>query len=151
MLLMINTAVKKMSGPAKIIELDGIPSTRWKLDTNAVHLWNGKLWRKEKIGCVICVEKDGPENATLCHASDDGVETFHCMNHGSLIAVPYSMKKVYTITIGDVTREGEEEVVDTMLFPEEMTLVSRNELIDRMLDEAQAEEKEAGPAPEDVD
>lgn len=147
---MTNVALHKMTGPTKIIELDGIPSKNWKLDVNAVHLWNGKLWRKEKVGCVLCVESTGSEYATLCHTDKNGVETFHCMNHGALIAVPYSMKKVYTIRIGDVVREGEEEVVDTMLFPEEMTLTARNELIERLLDEAQSDEKQSGPAPDDV-
>jgi hypothetical protein len=144
-------AVLKMTGPTKIIELDGIPSKNWKLSPTAVHLWKGKLWRKEKVGCVLCVEKEGPEFATLCHTDKDGVESFHCMEHNELIAVPYSMKKVYTIRIGDVVREGEEELEDTMLFPEEMTLASRNELINRLLDEAQSDEKESGPAPSELD
>lgn len=140
-----------MTGPTKIIELDGIPSKNWKLDANAVHLWKGKLWRKEKVGCVLCVEKEGPEHATLCHSDPGGVESFECMEHGGLIAVNYSMKKVYTITIGSVVREGEETLEDVMLFPEEMTLTARNELINRLLDEAQNEEKESGPAPTELD
>jgi hypothetical protein len=144
-------AVLKMTGPTKIIELDGIPSKNWKLDSNAVHLWEGKLWRKEKVGCVLCVEKEGPEHSTLCHANAEGVESFHCMEHGELSAIPYNMKKVYTITIGDVVREGEEELEDVMLFPRGMDLTARNELINRLLDEAHNSEKESGTSPSGAD
>lgn len=145
------SAARKMSGPTKIVELDGVPVAKWKLDPNAVHLWKGKLWKKENVGCVLCVEKEGNEHITLSHADDSGEEHFHCMEHGDLVAVPYSMRKVYTIRIGDVVREGEESLEDTMLFPSEMTLPARNELINRLLDEAQKEEADSGPAPSDDD
>lgn len=138
-----------MKGPTKIIELDGVPSKNWKIDPNAVHLWKGRLWRKEPVGCVLCVEKEGNDHITLCNADDEGAEHFHCMEHGELVEVPYSMKKVYTIQIGDVVREGEESVADTMLFPAEMELADRNELIGKLLDEADQEEHASGPAPDD--
>ena len=140
-------AVLKMTGPTKIIELDGIPTSKWKIDPNATFLWQNRLWRREKVGCVLCVEKEGPEHVTFCHTNKDGVESFHCMEHNELIAVPYSMKKVYTISIGDVVREGEELLDDTMLFPQDMDVTARNELINRLLDDAQNDEKESGPAP----
>jgi hypothetical protein len=144
-------AVLKMTGPTKIVELDGIPTAKWKLDANATFLWKNRLWRRENVGCVLCVEKDGPEHVTFCHVDENGVESFHCMEHSELVAVPYSMKKVYTIQIGSVIREGQETLEDTMLFPEEMDLVSRDELINRLLDEAQSDEKESGPAPDSSD
>lgn len=140
-----------MSGPTKIIELDDVPVSKWKLDPNAVHLWKGKLWKKENVGCVLCVEKEGNEHITLSYAEDAGKEHFHCMEHGELVEVPYSMRKVYTITIGSVTREGEETLDDTMLFPAEMTLTERDALINRLLDEAQKEEADSGPTPSDDD
>jgi len=132
-----------MKGPTKIIELDGVPVNKWKVDVNALHLWKGKLWRKEPVGCVLCVEKNG---ITLSHNEEDGTTSFHCMEHGPLVSVPYSVRKTYTIQIGDVVRQGEESVDDAMLFPEETTLPARNALIEKMLDEAQQEEKDAGPA-----
>lgn len=141
-----------MSGPTKIIELDGIPSKNWKIEGNAVLLWKGKLWKKEPVGCVLCVEKEGNEHITLCHSDEHDKDTFQCMEHGELVEVPYTMKKVYTIKIGDVVREGEEDLADTMLFPAAMEVAARNELIGRLLDEAQKAEAEAGPAPsEDTD
>lgn len=141
-------AVRAMKGPSKIIELNGEPSS-WKLDANAVHLWKNKLWRKEKVGCVLCTEFEGPEYATLCHSEDEKPDVFHCVQHGDLVEVPFTMKKVYTIVIGDVTREGEESLSDTMLFPSAMGLPERNELIGRLLDEAEKEEHAAGPSPSD--
>lgn len=141
-------AVRKMTGPTKIIELDGVPSKNWKIEGNAVLLWKGKLWKKEPVGCVLCVEKEGNEHITLCHSDDHDKDTFHCMEHGELVEVPYSMRKVYTVQIGEVHREGTEELADTMLFPAEMELSARNELIGRLLDEAQSEEVKSGPAPD---
>lgn len=137
-----------MKGPTKIIELNGEPSG-WRLDPNAVHLWKNRLWRKEKVGCVLCAEFEGPEYATLCHSEEGKPDVFHCMKHGELVEIPFTMKKVYTITIGDVLRDGTEELSDTMLFPADMTLGARNELINRLLDEAQKEEADAGPSPAD--
>jgi len=137
-----------MKGPTKIIELSDEPSG-WKLDANAVHLWKNKLWRKEKVGCVLCTEHEGPEYATLSHSEDEKPDVFHCASHGPLVEVPFTMKKVYTIVIGDVFREGTEELSDTMLFPADMDITERNELIGRLLDEAEKEEHAAGPSPAD--
>ena len=149
--VMANAALK-MKGPTKIIDLDGIPSKDWKLESKAVHLYKGKLWTKEAVGCCLCVAKEGPEFVTLCTTDEDGVDHLHCMEHGELVPVKYSMKKVYTITIGDITRDGEETLDDVMLFPAEMTLAARNEVINGFLDQGQKEEVEAGAAPlEDMD
>jgi len=145
------SAARKMSGPTKIIELDGIPVSKWKLDSNAVHLWKGRLWKKEKVGCVLCVEKEGNEHTTLSYVDDAGKEHCHCMEHGELASVSYSMRKVYKVTIGTVTREGEESLDDFMLFPAEMTLQEQEALINRLLDESQKEEADSGPAPSDDD
>ena len=149
--MVMASAARKMSGPTKIVELDGVPVSKWKLDPAAVHLWKGKLWKKEKVGCVLCVEKEGNEHVTLSHVDNDGKEHFHCMEHGELSEVSYSMRKVYKITIGTVVREGEESLDDVMLFPAEMTLPEQETLINRLLDEAQKEEADSGPAPSDDD
>lgn len=145
------SAARKMSGPTKIVELDGVPVGKWKIDPNAVHLWKGKLWRKEKVGCVLCCDKEGNEHITLTHTAEDGKEHCHCMEHGELMSVPYSMKKVYTINIGGIERVGEETLDDTMLFPAEMTEGQRTDLINSLLDEAQKDEAESGPAPSEDD
>jgi hypothetical protein len=132
--------------PAKLIELDGVPLHKWRIEPDAVYLWKGRLWRKEPVGCVLCVEQEG--NGYLTFASAERwPSAYFCMQHGELCEVGYEMKKRYEITIGNVVREGEERVNDTMLFPTEMTLGERTTLIERLLDEAQEEEAEAGPAP----
>lgn len=136
--------------PRRVVELDGIPIASWPVeDEGAVFLWQGRLWSKEKVGCVLCTERDGPEFVTLCTADEHGKEQFHCIEHGELVEIPFSMSKLYTIKIGDVLREGEESLNDTMLFPAEMVLVARNELIESLLDDAERQEHEEGPAPSD--
>jgi hypothetical protein len=136
------------TGPRKVIDLDGIPVAHWPIEENAVFIYRGKLWSKEKVGCVVCIEMEGPEFVTLVHIDDAGREHFHCMEHGELIEVPYSMTKLYKIVLGGVEREGEESLTDSMLLPAETTQAAQVELIEKLLDEAQAEEAEAGPIPE---
>lgn len=142
--------------PMKLIELDGMPLHEWRIEPDAVYLWKGRLWRREPVGCVLCVEQEGNGYLTFASAEQRWPSTFFCMQHGELCEVGYELKKVYTITIGHVVREGEERLNDTMLFPTEMTLSEQTALIERLLDEAQeaeAQEAEAqaDPAPEDAD
>jgi hypothetical protein len=78
-----------MDGPKKIIELDGVDRQFWRIEEGALHLWQGKLWSKEPVGCVKCFDKEGSEYATLCRKDDDGKEHIHCMQHGELEVIPY--------------------------------------------------------------
>jgi len=129
-----------MSGPTKIIELDGKPCSKWRIEEDAMHLWEGKLWRKDVVGCVLCVENEGPEHTTFARTDEDGVEHCSCVKHGPLSEVKYKMVKQYTVTIGGVVREGEEVVNDSMLFPASMSEDEKDDLINRLLDEADREE-----------
>jgi len=133
-----------MKGPRRIQDLDGVPHSQWRLDDRSMFMWRGKLWAKEAVGCVLCVEKEGPEFVTLSTTDDDGHEHFHCMTHQELVAVEFSVRKIYHLTIGSVVRDGEVVLSDVMLFPAAMALVTRNELIERLLDEAEHEEEAAG-------
>jgi len=114
-----------------------------------MHLWEGKLWRKDVVGCVLCVEKEGPDHTTFARTDDDGVEHCACVEHGPLDEVNYEMVKKYTVTIGGVVREGEEVVKDSMLFPASMSTEEKDELINRLLDEADREENGQGQPSED--
>jgi hypothetical protein len=142
----MSNAVLAMSGPTKIIELDGKPRSKWRIEEGAMHLWEGKLWRKDVVGCVLCVEQEGNDYITFARTDDDGAEHCHCVEHGPLDEVKYSMVKQYTVTIGGVVREGEEVVNDSMLFPASMSTEEKDELINKLLDEADREENgEADP------
>ena len=132
------------SRPAPVIELDGVPRARWRIQPGARYLWNGRMWIHERVGCVLCVEDDAALTFSTVDARSPAVV---CTEHGELCEVPYEMRKVYTIRVGDIVREGEETLEDTMLFPTEMTLSQRNALNERLLDEAQADEADAGPVP----
>ncbi len=101
--------------------------------------WKGRLWTVEDVSCVKCVENE--ESCTLA-TQDSGIEEFHCQLHGPLDEVKYVMVKRYTVTIGVVVRSGEEIVSDSMLFPASMSTEERDELINRLLDEADREERE---------
>lgn len=129
-----------MSGPSKIIELDGKERSKWRVEEGAMHLWEGKLWRKDVVGCVLCVEEEGNDYITFSRIDKDEVEHCHCVTHGALDEVKYEMVKQYTVTIGGVVREGEERVEDSMLFPASMSTEEKDELINKLLDEADREE-----------
>lgn len=136
----MSNAAFAMSGPTKIIELDGKERSKWRVEEGAMHLWEGKLWRKDVVGCVLCVEKEGNDHVTFARIDDDGAEHCHCVNCGPLDEVSYSMVKQYVVTIGGVVREGEEVVKDSMLFPASMSTEEKDELINKLLDEADREE-----------
>lgn len=131
----------------KIIELDGVPTSCWRIEPEAVYLWKGRLWRKEPVGCVLCVEHDDNDHATFSSADSGRAELFVCMQHGELCEVAYELKKHYEISIGGVVREGDEILNDTLLLPAEMTIAQRTALIESLLDEAQEAEVAAGAAP----
>ena len=127
-------AVTALSGPRKIVELDeDLDST--KVEPGAHHLWKGKLWNVEAIGCVLCVDS---ENAvTFSDVEDD--DKCHCSVHGPLLEVPYIMVKQWTITIGDVEDKGEDRVEDSMLFPVSMPTDERDALVRKYLEDAKKE------------
>jgi hypothetical protein len=140
------TGVRPVRGPRPVVDLDGVPRGQWRTEPETLYAWNGRLWRKELVGCVLCVQADAAGHLTMS-TIDGPTTTFVCTEHGELCEVPYSMTKRYTVRIGDVLREGEESLEDTMLFPIEMTITARNALIERLLDEAAAAERDSGPAP----
>jgi len=153
-------AVFAMSGPTKIIELDGKPRSSWRLEKKALHLWKGKLWRLVEAGCFFCAEEAERARAegldvegfvTFTRDHDDGTPESWCMDHGELHEIPYSMEKKFKIVIGGVTREGETSCSDVMLFPVSMSEDERNEAIESLLGELEADEVSAGPAPTSED
>lgn len=136
-------AATALSGPRKIIELDGKPEQSWHLDSTAVHLWKGKLWKWEPIGCILCIEQEGIPHETLStEVDEDGETQYCCMTHGALQKIPYTMEKKFRVTLGGITRDGFETVTDAMLFPQSMDEEEKNSLICRLLDEIEEEEHE---------
>lgn len=133
---MANTA---LSGPRKIIELDGKPEQTWQLDSSAVHLWKGRLWKWEVVGCICCIEEEGIPHETLSTVEGDETE-YVCMTHGPLVKVPYTMRKDFRVTLGGITRTGFEEISDAMLFPTSMSEDEKSALINRILDEIEEDE-----------
>ncbi len=124
-----------------VVKLDEIGGEE-PLDPRRVYEIMGRIWPEiEPVGCVLCVENEHP--STLARIGDDGDEHFWCRQHGPLVEIPYSMVKHYTVAIGGVTRVGEETVRDSMLFPA-LSETERIELVESLLDEADAEEHEAG-------
>lgn len=136
-----------MSGPRKIIDLDGVPLHKWRLENGAMHVFKGRSWSKEPVGCILCIEEKGPEHSTLSYEDASGKEQFLCMTHGDLEEVPYSSVKTYTFRIGNIVRENEVKLEDSMLFPRSMSAKERDELITSMMDEEEEAEQAAGAFP----
>lgn len=122
--------------PQLLIELNDVKTAT--LDPDAVYSWRGQVWSLDVVGCVLCCEED--TSSTLVSTDDAGDESFICQAHGALVEIKYEMVKKYTVTIGGVVREGEEVVRDSMLFPASMSENETNDLINKLLDEADREE-----------
>ena len=123
--------------PLEVIDLDTLDRARDRFPEDATYVVDGRLWAWEPVGCVLCVEADEPENHTLATCDDSA---FYCLTHGTLVAVPYFARKQYEIRIGDVVRRGEETCTDCVLFPASLSETERDELIEQLLQEAEAEE-----------
>lgn len=132
------TAMHAMTGPRKILELDGKPKGRWRLETGALHLFKGQLWSWEIAGCIICADQSEAERQTLCR-EDDGVEYFRCLEHGPLDRVEYVITRRCTVRIGAVEREFVDTEQDYLLFPADMEPEARTRITEAMISEAQTE------------
>ena len=144
-------AIHAMKGPREILELDGTPKSRWRLDTEALHLFKGMLWAWEVAGCILCAELDNAENQTLCRDDDNDVEHFHCLEHGPLDKVEYSVTRRCTVRIGAVEREFRDVEEDYLLFPADMEPEARTKLTEAMITEAQDEARKQDWLPVDGD
>jgi hypothetical protein len=139
-----------MKGPRKILELDGNPKSRWKLESGALHLFEDKLWAWEIAGCILCAEQNDAEHQTLCR--DEGEEEhFHCLHHGPLDKVGYAITRLCTVRIGDVEREFRDVEEDYLLFPREMSEEERAKLTQALIAEAQEEARKQDWLPIDDD
>lgn len=132
-----------------MVDVDDLPRERWPLDGRAVIVLRGRIYSVEPHGCIRCTEMEGNDHVTLCHVDERGAESFICLTHGELTPVEFYLEKNFLIRIGTVTREGQESLTDSMLFPRAMTIVARTELIETLLDDAERQEHEDGPAPSD--
>lgn len=132
-----------MSGPRKIIDLDGTPESDWKVEPQAAHLYAGKLWASEVAGCVLCVEAErhDAKGQTLRDTDDD--HKFICLTHGALEEVPFSIKREFVIKIGEFEKTGVQEVNDVILIPKNLTTEEKESLYARLVDAAaDVEQKE---------
>lgn len=132
-----------------MVDVDHLPRERWPLDGRAVIVLRGRMYSVEKHGCICCTELEGNDHVTLCHVDEHGAESFICLSHGPLTPLEFYLEKNFEIRIGSVSRVGQESLTDSMLLPSEMTLVERDALINRLLDDAERQEHEDGPSPSD--
>ena len=129
-----------MKGPRKILELDGNPKSRWKLESGALHLFENHLWSWEVAGCIVCCESNDATDQTLCR-EEEGKEIFHCLNHGHLDKIEYAITRKCTVRIGDVERDFRDVETDFLLFPSEMDEADRTKLTEALIAEAQDQAK----------
>jgi hypothetical protein len=132
-----------MSGPKKIIDLDSTPESQWTVESNATHIYSGKLWASEVAGCVLCVEAErhDAKGQTLRDAADEHL--FVCLTHGPLEEVSFLVRRDFVIKIGKFEKTGFQEVNDTILIPKSLSEDERQGLYARLVEAAaDAEQKE---------
>lgn len=137
-----------MTGPRKIIDLDGIPESKWKIEDGATHLYNQKLWTKENAGCVLCVEaeREDPRGQTLKSHDDDHVAV--CLTHGPLDEVQFTVSREFKIKIGEIERNGIETINDVVWIPKSLPPDERQNLLERLADFSSQVEQEIKLIPE---
>ncbi len=132
-----------MSGPKKIIELDGTPRSQWRLESSALHLFRGRLWSWEIAGCVVCCGAlDNAENQTLCRVDDGDTEHFYCLEHQDLQKLAYVITRKCTVRIGEVEREFTDVEEDFLLFPAVMDAEACDALTNTLIAEAQQQARD---------
>ena len=133
-----------MSGPRKIVDFDGTPQDRWAIDRNAVHLYKSKLWTHITTGCALCVEADRTDvmGQTLQSSEDEHVTV--CLTHGPLDEIKYSIRRDVTITIGDQSRVGHQNIDDVILVPACLQGESRDALIAKLVEYVSVDEIQKG-------
>lgn len=128
----------QMSGPKKIVELPSSPGDWKKLDREANHLHNGRLWRWIPAGCVLCIESGDAKDQTL--QSVDNPDFYLCQNHGKLEKVPFRCKREYTVSLGDKSVDSSHVTEDFFLFPVNQSSSERERLIKEIISEAMGHE-----------
>jgi len=135
-----DAAEPKVSGPRKIVEVDGIPHKRWRVDDRCTILLGGRLWVLDPVGCLLCL-RDGA-NVSFTLVSVEPPPVYHCTEHGGLIPVSYVVTRSFVVEIGTSVAEGAKKIEDYMLVPKEMLWCVRNVLIQSVLAEAESYEAE---------
>ncbi len=130
-----------MTGPRKLIDLDNTPRSKWSLRLDAVHLYNGKMWNLQQLGCVLCAAEDVGDYQKQTLQLVDNHERYECLTHGELLKVAYRMERTYSVTLGGVCRTATMVQEDFVLFPTSMTEPERMNMIASILDETENEEK----------
>lgn len=129
-----------MNGPRKIVEVDGIPPRRWRVDGRCTILLGGRLWVLDSVGCLLCLREGA--NASLTLVTVEPPLVYHCTEHGSLIRVTYVVTRCFVVEIGTGVAKGAKKIEDYMLVPKEMLWSVRNVLIESVLAEAESYEAE---------
>lgn len=124
-----------MTGPRRIVCLDGVPRECWQLDARCAVIWRKRLWFIEQTKCAVCIRAGEEDNFTF--ASTETRPSFHCLEHGELVEIPFVVKRVYVVTIGGAVTEGERSFEDSLYIPREMLFAIRNLLIESLLAEAE--------------
>lgn len=154
--------------PRKIIELDDTPQDKWRIEPEALHLWQGHLWSWDEVGCTECIDEDDKRRAehmeqdpetpyqsadsvTLCRKDDDGNEHFHCLKHGKLDFISCTARKEFTITVGGEVIEGQVDHQDAFLVPASQTEEERQAYVKRLAGELASFQEKEGAFPSESD
>jgi len=112
------------------------------LDTNVTLVWRRRAWDVVPVGCCLCIEDNEP--STISSYDGKGRQAFHCVTHGALREVVFSIIKRYMLRLDGISRQGVDRMMDTLLVPASLSETERRALLIRILDEATDEEAAKG-------
>lgn len=130
-----------MAGPREILALDGVKPGRYRLDSRSLHLYRGELWewQVEDLSCLLCSGMENAENQTLTRLTIEGVELSHCLYHGELESVVFSILRMVVVVVGTIKRDFKDLEESCMFFPVDMDPKERERVTHLMIEKAHVE------------
>lgn len=131
-----------MTGPRRLVVLDGVPRHQWRLDRRSAALWRGRLWYVEPTKCAVCIRAGDDTSVTF--VTTDVQPILRCVEHGELAKIAFVVKRMYSVALGQAVVEGATTCEDVVFIPEELSYVEYNALTQTLLAEAEAYEAARG-------
>lgn len=123
------------SRPRRIIDLDALPRTAWRLSGESVYVLGGRLYEWARAGCMLCIEceDDAADRQTLVALGAPGDAV--CLTHGSLERLEFLITRSFTVTVGGRAISGECTRRWTFFVPVSVKGTEREDLVGKVLEE----------------
>jgi hypothetical protein len=127
-----------LTRPKPIFDLDNAPESSWRIREGVMYIYRNDSWTYEPVGCILCAKADRKDARGQTLKSDNN-NHYHCLTHGDLEEVPYSVERITKIKMGTLTKEVVQNIDQFVLFPKDLAQPAReiifNDLINVIAEE----------------